>query len=352
LSVGVSRAAHLPVIGVWLRRTGLVSVTCLCLSGIAGCGASAGGREATSNGPGADGAPGAAFLTFYCPLSSVASTSAEQALIARAGVDRGLCSATDATRTVVVAALGRLPRAQQATLDGLAAASSIGASSPQAGVALQITDGVLAGATMRALPAPPATTISPTAPFGQPQGSPAITALIRAAVDPASDPPCTPESKSSPEPPSAGQSLVQSATEALARHDSFRGVLLAVVRELANEKFCDRLAELIRQLARAAKAVTDPDLVGRLVLAQAHLEGVHEVPPATTAAYSALRKRAIRAYILSGQLTEVEEQSGGSVALNADLLAARAGQPRAPGDTAILAEEIAADNTMEPREGG
>jgi hypothetical protein len=341
----VSPSAHPPVIRVWPRRTRLASVVCLCVSGIAGCGGSAARRTEAANGGSAARGPGTAFVTFYCPLNPASLSPAEQTLFARAGVDRALCAATDATWNVVVRALGQLAPGQQASLDALADASSVSASSPQAGAALEITDGVLAGATLRALPAPPATTVKPAALPGQPSPNPIISALIRDAVDPASDPPCVPE-KSKDEQSGLGESIVQATTEALLRHASFPGVVLAVAHELANDQFCEKLDELLEQLRRAYNTVTDPDLIARLVTAQAQVEGLHDVPPVATAAYALLRQRAIRAYILSGQLTEAEELSGGEAALKARLLAVRADEPRGTGDSAILDEDIHADSTI------
>ena len=346
LSVGVSRSAHPPVIRVWLRRTRLASVVCLCVSGTAGCGGSAARRTEAANGGSAASGPGTAFVTFYCPLTPASLSPAEQTLFARAGVDRALCAATEATWNVVVGALGQLAPGQQASLDTLADASSVSTSSPQAGAALEITDGVLAGATLRALPAPPATTVKPPALPGQPSPNPIISALIRDAVDPASDPPCVPEPKGKEEQSGLGESIVQATTEALLRHASFPGALLAVAHELANDQFCEKLDELLEQLRRAYNTVTDPDLIARLVTAQARVEGLHDVPPVATAAYAPLRQRAIRAYILSGQLTEAEELSGGEAALEARLLAVRADEPRGTGDSAILDEDIYADSTI------
>lgn len=283
-------------------------------------------------------------------MNSASLSPAEQTLFTRAGVDRGLCAATDATWNVVARALGQLAPARQARLYALAGAASLGASSPRAGAALEITDGVLAGAAMRALPALPATTVKPAPLSGQAQPNPILSALVRDAVHPAGDPPCVAEPKGKQEQSGTGESIVQAATEAVLRHASFRGALLAVAHELTNNRFCEKLDEPLDQLRRAYQAVTDPDLVDRLVTTQAQVEGLHHVPPTATTAYAALRKRSIRAYILSGQLTEAEEQSGGQAALSATLLAVRAGEPRGAGDAAILEEDIRADSTIELEE--
>ena len=64
-------------------------------------------------------------------------------------------------------------------------------------------------------------------------------------------------------------------------------------------------------------------------------------------AYTALRNRAIRGYILSGQLIEAELQTGGQTAEQAALLMVRLAGPRDEGDSALRDEETQAESRIE-----
>jgi hypothetical protein len=130
--------------------------------------------------------------------------------------------------------------------------------------------------------------------------------------------------------------------------DGVEQTLGSVLRELAHEQFCRKLRELTEQILRASKLVRHPDLVDKLVAAQAEIEG-REVPPVRTSAHNGLRRRAIRAYVLEAQLTEIEQQSGAADGLATIEAGARAGQ-RSVGLSDLISEQIKANGQLEQPE--
>jgi hypothetical protein len=107
-----------------------------------------------------------------------------------------------------------------------------------------------------------------------------------------------------------------------------------VLTKMFTARACDELRRLTEAVTRAATLLAQSDLLDRVVRAQAELEHI-DAPPSNTPEYRQLRQRAIRAYVLHGAVSELELQSGGAIATDVSIRAARLNRPGGPSDAAL-----------------
>jgi hypothetical protein len=130
---------------------------------LGGCGGSSSPTGVTQNRGPAIGPIVEQFL--HSPLCGLAGSPVVAAPWIAQVSDPKLCDVVDPLQALVLTSVHRMPQPEQARLFTLAHAGSVGASGKDAGAALEIARGVLAGGAVRAVPVlPPAQAWGPLVP--------------------------------------------------------------------------------------------------------------------------------------------------------------------------------------------
>jgi hypothetical protein len=295
---------------VWRAASALL-ITAVLLLTASGCGASA---SSTGSAPQASVppiSPGERAALFCVTGAQTAPPVLAQFLSKRP--DAALCAASETIRQQALKAIRSLDPAQLDTL--YRHLGRTGAASDEAAAALEISTGVLRAAAVRALPgavqpspADASRVLGPRAP------NPRLAEIVQAAVENPKEPPCDPQPPEAPRSSSSlGEAGVQGALQALASGSSLQQTVGAALTEMFKAYFCDWLRRLIEAIKRAAKLLTDRALLDQITRDQAELERI-PLPMTGSRPYKQMQARAVRAYVLRSAISELDQQSGGTVA--------------------------------------